>query len=122
LEQPKELAKKKECVEMTQGSASFKHALLKNRGEGDSSLTATVEVEVISGIMKSLEGSWVGRLGDGVEVRALQTKLWLAGFPMVRVVTMGGDFVLISSNTGEELRGPMCKKGWWGGLLYDLKR
>jgi hypothetical protein len=83
---------------------------------------ATVEVEVVPDFLHSLEGSFVGRLNMGVEVRALQTKLWLAGFQKVRVVVMGGGLVLIGNSDGEELKGPVCKKGWWGGLFFDIKR
>ncbi|KAK2384354.1 putative serine/arginine-rich splicing factor protein [Trifolium repens] len=100
----------------------FKQALLKGRGDQATSAVATVEVEVVPDFLQKLEGSYVGKLSLGVEVRALQTKLWLAGFQEVRVVVMGGELVLIFNNSGEELRGPVCKKGWWSGLLFDIKR
>jgi hypothetical protein len=113
---------KKVIEDVAQFSGPFKQALLKSGGEQDKSMVASVEVEVIPDMLQSLEGSWVGRLMEGVEVRALQTKLWLAGFHTIRVIVMGRDIVLISSSSGEELRGPLCKKGWWGGLLFDIKR
>jgi hypothetical protein len=100
----------------------FKQALLNGRAEQDSTVTASVEVDVIPDFLHSLEGSFVGRLGVGVEVRALQTKLWLSGMHSVRAIVMGGDLVLITNSSGEELRGPICNKGWWGGLLFDIKR
>jgi hypothetical protein len=100
----------------------FKQALLLGRREKEPVVMPTVEVDVVPDFFHTLVGSYVGRLGVGVEVRALQTKLWLSGMPEVRVIAMGGELVLISNNSGEELRGLMCKKGWWGGLLLDIKR
>jgi hypothetical protein len=100
----------------------FKQALLNGRVEQSSSMIATVEVGVVQDFLHSLEGSYVGRLGEGVELRALQTKLWLAGFPLIKITTMGGELVLISHYRGEEIHGPFCKKGWWGGLLFDIRR
>jgi hypothetical protein len=100
----------------------FKQALLSGRVVQNSSAEASLEVEVVPEVMYSLEGSYVGRLGEGVEVRALQTKLWLSGLLSITVVVMGGDLVLISNNSGDEVRGPITKKGWWGGLLFDIKR
>jgi hypothetical protein len=100
----------------------FKQALLNGGRNQSKAGVPTVEVEVVTDFLKTLEGSFVGWLGNGVEVRALQTKLWLAGFSKVLVVAMGGDLALISHSNGEELHGPFCKKDWWGGLLFDLKR
>jgi hypothetical protein len=102
--------------------APFKQALLKGHGGKTSPAVALVEVDVVPDFLQTLEGSYVGKLNSGVEVRAVQTKLWLAGLHEVRVVKMGGDLVLLFNNNGEEARGPWCKKGWWGGLLYDIKR
>jgi hypothetical protein len=100
----------------------FKQALLKGRGDQATSSVATVEVEVVPEVLHMLEGSYVGRLSLGVEVRALQTKLWMAGLQEVRVVVMGGEMVLIFNNSGDELLGPVCKKEWWSGLLFDIRR
>jgi hypothetical protein len=108
--------------EVAKSPGPFKHALLNGRVEKDSSVVASLEVEVVPEVMNSLEGSFVGRLGEGVEVRALQTKLWLSGLLSITVVVMGGDLVLISNSSGDEVRGPITNKGWWGGLLFDIKR
>ncbi|WJX66216.1 hypothetical protein P8452_50795 [Trifolium repens] len=108
--------------DITRRHTPFKQALLNGRVEQSSSVVATVEVGVDHDFLHTLEGSYVGRLGEGVEVRALQTKLWLEGLKSERVVAMGGDLVLITHNSGEEIRGPLCKKGWWKGLLFDIKR
>jgi hypothetical protein len=105
-----------------QTNQPFKQTLQKGKPDHSSSMVATVEVGVAREFLQTLEGSYVGRLGDGVEIRALQTKLWLAGLHLVRVVAMGGDLVLIMHNSGEEILGPISKKNWWGGLLFDIKR
>jgi hypothetical protein len=105
---------------LDKGLKPFKQALLS--GCKESTAVATVDVEVVPDFIQTLEGSFVGRLGMGVEVRALQTKVWLSGLHEVKVVAMGGELVLISHSEGEELRGPWCKKGWWGGLLFDIRR
>jgi hypothetical protein len=107
---------------MATSSGPFKRALLEGRKAQDDSAVASVEVEVNQEVMHSLEGSYVGRLSDGVELRALQTKLWLSGLHSITVVVMGGDLVLISNSSGEEVRGPITQKGWWGGLLFGINR
>jgi hypothetical protein len=100
----------------------FKQALLKGKEVLSQASVATVEVGAATEFLHTLEGSFVGWLGVGVEIRALQRKLWLAGHHVIRVVEMGGGMVLIHHNAGEEVLGPMTKKGWWGGLLIDIKR
>ncbi|MCI64982.1 hypothetical protein A2U01_0086240, partial [Trifolium medium] len=45
-------------------------------------------------------GSYVGSLAKGVEVRALQMKLWIAGLQSVRAVTMGGGLILLHRCSG----------------------
>ncbi|WJX16361.1 hypothetical protein P8452_06395 [Trifolium repens] len=80
-----------------------------------------LEAEVVPEMMAMLEGSYVVRLAKGVEFRALQVKLWLAGLHSVRAATMGGDLVLLSRRSGEDVGEPACKKEWWGDLLADLR-
>ncbi|KAK2389417.1 putative serine/arginine-rich splicing factor protein [Trifolium repens] len=100
---------------------SFKTALVGTSfGPGKSDLPSVV-AEIVPEMMEVLQGSYVGRLAKGVEFRALQVKLWLAGLHSVRVSTMGDDLVLLSRSSGEDVGEPACKKDWWGGLLVDVR-
>jgi hypothetical protein len=83
--------------------------------------TPTTEVEVVGEVMEVLEGSYVGRLKKGVEVRALQMKLWLAGMHAVRAVAMGSGMVLLFRDSGDEVGEPVRNLDWWGGLLTEIK-
>jgi hypothetical protein len=81
----------------------------------------TLEADVVVDMMEVLQGSYVGRLEKGVEVRALQVKLWLAGLHSVRAAAMGGGLVLLFRNSGEDVGAPARNKEWWGGLLSDVQ-
>jgi hypothetical protein len=78
-------------------------------------------VEVDTEFLNILEGGYVGRLAKGVEIRALQMKLWLAGLHSVRVSYMGGGLVLIFRSSGEDVGEPARQVEWWGGLLAKLR-
>ncbi|MCI04352.1 RNA recognition motif, partial [Trifolium medium] len=100
----------------------FKAALTGEPVDKGSSVIDVVDADVALDFLQVLEGSYVGRLGNGVNVRSLQTKLSLTGMQSVRVVTMGGGLVLIFRSSGEEVCEPIRNKGWWGGMLVDIKR
>jgi hypothetical protein len=99
----------------------FMAALMGPPKAGGKNALPSLEIEVATNMMGVLQGSYVGRLGKGVEFRALQVKLWLAGLHSVRVASMGGGLVLLFRNSGENVGEPACKKDWWGGLLTDVK-
>jgi hypothetical protein len=99
----------------------FKDALLGTQNAVGFKDVTFLDAEVVPEMMSILKGSYVGRLKKGVEFRALQVKLWLAGLHSVRLTIMGGDLVLLSRSTWEDVGEPACKKEWWGGLLSDLR-
>ncbi|WJX11204.1 hypothetical protein P8452_01842 [Trifolium repens] len=99
----------------------YKGALLGDSRVLGNSVIPSLGVDVVMEALDVLEGSYVGKMKKGVEVRALQTKLWLAGLNEVRVVTMGGGLVLLFRNFGADIGEPARNKKWWGGLLEDLK-
>jgi hypothetical protein len=57
----------------------------------------------------------------GVEIRTLQMKLERAGLHAVRVLTMGGNLVLLSRGPEAEIGLPACNINWWDSFLEDLK-
>ncbi|MCI47312.1 hypothetical protein A2U01_0068553, partial [Trifolium medium] len=67
----------------------FKSALLGAPPEPGVTSMATLEADVECDFLEVLKGSYVGRLDKGVEVCAMQMKLWLAGMHSVRAAAMG---------------------------------
>lgn len=107
--------------ERSNAEKSFKSALVgAPNGLGKQALP-TLEAEVQVDMMELLQGSYVGRLEKGVEVRALQVKLWLAGLHYVRAAAMGGGLLLLFRNSGEDVGLPAKNKAWWGGLLSEVR-
>ncbi|WJX33389.1 hypothetical protein P8452_21601 [Trifolium repens] len=100
---------------------SFKTALIGDTQVPGKSAIPSLEVDVVMEAMDVFEGSYVGKMEKGVEVRALQTKLWLAGLNDVRAVMMGSGLVLLCRNSGTDVGEPARNKEWWGGLLSELK-
>jgi hypothetical protein len=100
---------------------SFISALLGGPQEQGCKTLVSLEAEVDTEFFSVLEGSYVGRLMKGVEVRAVQVKLWLAGLNSVRASAMGGGLVLLFCNSGENIGDPARDIEWWGGLLSELK-
>jgi hypothetical protein len=78
-------------------------------------------VEVDQDFLQVLSGSYVGTMAVGVEIRAVQMKLWLAGILNVTVATMGGRLILLYRSTGEDVGDPVRRKDWWGGLISAIK-
>ncbi|WJX87785.1 hypothetical protein P8452_69940 [Trifolium repens] len=103
------------------GAKPYKAALVGAGNVVRNNVPLVLKAEVVPEMMAILEGSYVGRLAKGVEFRALQVKLWLAGLHTVRAATMGGDLMLLSRRSGEDVGEPACKKEWWGDLLTDLR-
>jgi hypothetical protein len=99
----------------------FKSALMGSLNVAGNKALPTMEVEAAIEMMEVLQGSLVGRLVKGVELRALQVKLWLARLHSVRVASMGGGLVLLFRNSGENVGEPVSNKDWWGGLLSEVK-
>jgi hypothetical protein len=98
--------------------------LFKNALTGDSSgllPQPSIEADVDQDFLQVLAGSYVGVMAAGVEVRAVQMKLWLAGLLSIRAVTMGGRLILLYRSSGEDVGDPVRRKDWWGGLLSDIK-
>jgi hypothetical protein len=84
----------------------YKGALLGNTQVLGKSPLPSLEVDVVMEALDVLEGSYVGKMKIGVEVRALQTKLWLAGLNEVSAATMGGGLVLLFRNSGADIGEP----------------
>ncbi|WJX34865.1 hypothetical protein P8452_22933 [Trifolium repens] len=80
-----------------------------------------LDAEVEEDFLQTLIGSYVGCMCKGVEVRALQMKLSMAGLQAVKVSAMGGRLVLLSSGSDVHVGAPICNIQWWGDLLEDIK-
>jgi hypothetical protein len=81
----------------------------------------TLETDVEVDFLQTLIGSYVGRLRRGVELKALQMKLGLAGLNVVKAIDMGGNMVLLSRGPEAEVGLPACNLKWWKGYLEELK-
>ncbi|MCH89123.1 DUF4283 domain protein [Trifolium medium] len=92
-----------------------------NQTEGRVDEIPILEAEVEEEFLQTLIGSYVGKLRQSVEVRAIQMKLGLAGLQDVKVAEMGGSLILLSRVTCVEVGAPVNNLDWWEGLLEDVK-
>jgi hypothetical protein len=81
----------------------------------------SIEGEVDQEFLHILSGSYVGVMTEGVETRAVQMKLWLAGLHSVRAVPMGGRLILLFRNSGDDVGDPVRNKMWWGDLIKEIR-
>jgi hypothetical protein len=68
-----------------------------------------------------LEGSFVGRLVKGRNLKDLQLNLCLEGHRNIRVASLGDGRVLIFCQTGEDVGLVIGRKDWWEGILEDIR-
>jgi hypothetical protein len=113
---------------LIQPDRSFRIALV-----GGSSVTPAVPVaeesvdipildlEVEEAFLQTLIGSYVAWMKQGVEVKALQMKINMAGLQAVKVSAMGGRLVLISRRAKTAVGAPINNIDWWDSLLEDIK-
>ncbi|MCI00948.1 endonuclease/exonuclease/phosphatase family protein, partial [Trifolium medium] len=71
-----------------------------------------LDTEVDEEFLQTLSGSYVGRLKKGVEARALQMKLCMAGMQAVKVAEMGGSLVLFSREGNADVGAPVNNILW----------
>ncbi|MCI18892.1 endonuclease/exonuclease/phosphatase family protein, partial [Trifolium medium] len=72
-------------------------------------------------LLHTLECSFVGKLVHGKNIKMIQLNLCMEGLQFIRVASMGDGWVLVFSDSGEDVQKPISNKVWWDGLLEDLR-